>query len=195
MKPEPQPDSTGEPLEPLPSLAPVDPLARIAVLLRHVDDQLASLRHEVWLGRLLSVPQEVPDLDLVLGPVEDALANAARELGLQAQLRDVRSRVRGPLHILWADLVELSPEELRKRWGVRDVPHGWPRLHRDLVAAVEGAIAQLGDGLVPKAEVASHEAAVCSGPEAPDKWGWRLPEARRRGLRSTMGTPPATGRQ
>lgn len=129
-------------------------MARIAVLLRHIDGQLASLRHEAWPGRHLSVPQEVPDLDLVLGPVEDALVNAARELGLQAQLRDVRSRVRGPLHILWADLVELSPEGLRKHWGVRDVPEGWPRLHHDLMAAVEGAIARLGETTAPATDVA-----------------------------------------
>jgi len=79
----------------------------------------------------------------------------------------VRSRVRGPLHILWADLVELSPEGLRKYWGVRDVPPGWPKLHRDLMAAVESAIAQLGEGPVPGAEAASHGTAVRSGPEAP----------------------------
>jgi len=167
LKPDDQHEGTGGPPELAQSSGPVNPVARIAVLLRYLDDQLASLRHEAWPGRLLSVPQEVPDFDLVLGPVEDALASAARELGLHAQLRDVRSRVRGPLHILWADLVELSPEGLRKRWGVREVPQAWPRLHRDLMAAVEGAIAQLGDGPTAGPEVASHGTAFCSGPEAP----------------------------
>ena len=166
MKPEDHQEGTGEPPEPLSALAPVDPVARIAVLLRHIDDQLASLRHEAWPGRHLSVPQEVPDLDLVLGPVEDALVNAARELGLQAQLRDVRSRVRGPLHILWADLVELSPEGLRKHWGVREVPQGWPRLHRDLMEAVEGAIARLGEGTAPPTDVAVGREHLAHGPAA-----------------------------
>jgi hypothetical protein len=127
-----------------PSPSPPDALAKVVVLLRRVDDELASLRHEASPGRLLTIPRDVPDLDLLLGPIEAALEHAVGVLGLQAQQNDMRSRIRGCLYILWADLVEVSPEGLRKHWGVRDIPPGWQELQSMLLVAVEGAIAQLG---------------------------------------------------
>ena len=82
-----------------------------------------------------------PGLDHVLGPLSEALAVAVQRLGVQAAPIDVRRRLRGPLHILWADLIEMSPEGLAKHWGAGDVPAAWPELQRLLLAAVENAIA------------------------------------------------------
>jgi hypothetical protein len=55
----------------------------------------------------------------------------------------VRRRVRGQLHILWADLIEMSPEGLGKHWDAHDVPEAWPELQRRLLAVVENGIAEL----------------------------------------------------
>ncbi len=81
--------------------------------------------------------------DHVLGPLSEALAEAVQRLGVRAEPTDVRRRLRGPLHILWADLIEMSPEGLGKHWGAQDVPGAWPELQRHLLAAVENAIAAL----------------------------------------------------
>lgn len=130
---------------------PVVALTKITILLRHIDDELAALRHEGDPDRLLSVVEDAPELTEVLGPLEDTLSEAARRLGIEPAPIDVRQRVWGPLHILWADLVEMSPERLRKQWGADDVPEAWPGLQRQLLAAVEHAIAALGRQPEPRA--------------------------------------------
>jgi hypothetical protein len=122
---------------------PVPALERIAVLLRHLDAQVAAMKQKASAGRQLSIVEEVPDLDRVLGPLEEVLATAGETFGLEPAVLDGRRAVRGALHILWADLIDMSPENLRKHWGVVDIPDHWPELHRQLLAAVEGAIAQL----------------------------------------------------
>jgi hypothetical protein len=125
------------------ALPPLPALERIATLLRRIDDELATMRHEICPDRLLAVVEEGPGLDRVLGPLEEALGEAVQRLGVQAGSIDVRRRVRGPLHILWADLIEMSPEGLRQHWGAQDVPEAWPQLQRQLLTAVENAIAAL----------------------------------------------------
>jgi hypothetical protein len=126
-------------------------LTKIATLLRHVDNELAELRHQTAPDRLLSVVRDPPELTEVLGPLEEALSEAVRRLRIEPEPIDVRQRVRGPLHILWADLVDMSPEQLRRQWGAHDVPEAWPGLHRQLLAAVEHAIAALGQHHEPAA--------------------------------------------
>lgn len=133
-------DGPGEP----PSSGPQAPaLERIAVMLRHIDSQLAEVKQEVSSNRRLSVFEQVPDLDQVLGPLEAALSAATETFGLVPAVLDGRRALLGTLHILWADLIDASPEKLRKHWGLDDIPEHWPELHRRLLAAVEGAIAQL----------------------------------------------------
>lgn len=125
------------------SLRPTSALERITVLLRHIDAQLGAVKQEVCSVRQFSVLDEVPDLNRVLGPLEEALSAAADTFGVEPVALDGRRALRGVLHILWADLIDMSPENLRKHWGVEDIPDHWPELHLRLLAAVEGAIAQL----------------------------------------------------
>jgi hypothetical protein len=125
------------------SSSPTAALKRIAVLLRHMDTQIAGVKQEVSSGRQLSMFEDVPDLDEVLGPLERLLGAAADVFGLEPVVLDGRRALRGTLHILWADLVDTSPENLRKYWGLDDIPDHWPELHSQLFAAVERAIAQL----------------------------------------------------
>jgi hypothetical protein len=124
---------------PLPSPA----IERIAVLLRHAEAQIVAMKQEVSPDHRLCVATEVPDLDQVLAPLQSALYTAAEILGLEPSARDGRRALRAMLHILWANLIDMSPENLRRHWGVKDVPPSWPTLHAQLVAAAEGAIAQL----------------------------------------------------
>ncbi|HUB69941.1 MAG TPA: hypothetical protein VL984_05925 [Acidimicrobiales bacterium] len=121
----------------------VSALAKIAVLLHHFDDQLAWLKSETSPGRLLSISAEDAEVDRALRGLEEALADAVRTLHIQPEHVDVRQRVRGPLNILWADLVEMSPARLRTQWRAQDVPERWPELHRRLLLAIEGAIKEL----------------------------------------------------
>jgi hypothetical protein len=132
----------GEPGDLPPS---VQALPKIVAFLRHIDDELAAARHENCPDRLLAIVEEVPDLDQILGPLENALAGAARRLGVQPEPIDVRRRLLAPLHMLWADLIDMSAEQLRKHYGAHDVPGPWPELQRELLTAVENAIAELGD--------------------------------------------------
>ncbi|HTT89979.1 MAG TPA: hypothetical protein VMF65_10540 [Acidimicrobiales bacterium] len=127
----------------LPSSSPTSALGRIAVLLRHVDTEIAAVRQEVSSSRRLSVLDDVPDLDRILGPLERALSTAADTFELEPAVLDGRRALRATLNILWADLVDTSPENLHKYWGVVDIPDHWPRLHSQLLAAVETAIAEL----------------------------------------------------
>lgn len=144
LGPAPNEPVRNEPGAPAPGPWPPAPaLERITVLLRHVDTEVAALRGRVSADRQLSLVQELPDLDLAFGPIEKALAAAAETLGLEPAVLDGRKALRGALQILWADLIDMSPENLRKHWGLDDIPDQWPELHRRLVAAVEGAIAQL----------------------------------------------------
>jgi hypothetical protein len=128
---------------PLSPSSPTPALERITVVLRHIDTQLAAVKQEVSTDRRLSRSEEVPDLDQVLGPLETLVGTAADTFGLEPAVFDGRRATRGALHIIWADLIDMSPDNLRKRWGVDDIPDGWPELHRQLLLAVEQAIAQL----------------------------------------------------
>jgi hypothetical protein len=127
-------------LSPLPATSALE---RITVLLRHMDTELAAVRQEVSAVHRLSVREEVPDLDGVLGPIERVLAAAADTFGLEPAVLDGRRALRGTLNILWADLIDMSPENLHKYWGVEDIPDYWHELHCQLLSAVERAIAQL----------------------------------------------------
>ncbi len=140
---EPDANRSDGPGGPPSSLRPTPALERIVVLLRHIDTQLSTVKQEVSSNRRLSALEGVPDLDHVLGPLERALDIAANTLGLEPAVLDGRRALRGALHILWADLIDMSPEKLRKHWGLYDIPDDWPQLHRQLLAAVEEAIAQL----------------------------------------------------
>ncbi|HTV12031.1 MAG TPA: hypothetical protein VME20_09225 [Acidimicrobiales bacterium] len=125
------------------ALPPVSALAKITVLLRHFDDELARLKNEASPGRLMSIAAEDPGVNAVLGALERALADAVHAFDLQPELMDPRQRLRGPLQILWADLVEMSPESLRKQWGAQEIPEIWPQLHQHLLLAIERAIGDL----------------------------------------------------
>ena len=124
-------------------------IVRIASLLRSIDDKLAALRAEGAPGRLLSVPEAGGDLGPVLSPLEEVLGEAVHRLGLHPEPVDMRQRTRGPLYLLWADLVDMAPDRLEKHWGAHDVPEAWPELRRQLLAAVEEAIAVLGPAPAP----------------------------------------------
>jgi len=127
-----------------PVLSPAPALDRIAVLLRHIDDQLAVVKHDFSPIRRLSVADGAPDLEKVVGPLEEALALAADRLGIEPRAFDARRALLGALHIIWADLIDMSPHNLRKHWAVHDVPEPWAELHSQLLAAVETAIAKAG---------------------------------------------------
>lgn len=117
-------------------------LAKIAVLLRSLDDRVATLKHEASPGRLLTSPEGV-EVVAALAPIEEALALAVARLGLQPETADLRRRLLGPLHIMWADIVDMAPEYLETRWGAHDVPEEWGQLRLRLLGAVEEAISSL----------------------------------------------------
>jgi hypothetical protein len=114
-------------------------LAKIAVLLRTLDDRLAALKHEACPGRLLTSPEGAQALE-ALAPLEDALAQAVARLGLERETADLRRRLVGPLNIMWADLMDMAPEHLEKRWGAHDVPEEWEELRLSLLRGVEDAL-------------------------------------------------------
>lgn len=114
-------------------------LAKIAVLLRSLDDRLAALKHEACPDRLLTSP-EGPGALLALAPVEEALALAVARLDLRPETADLRRRLLGPLQIMWADLVDMAPEHLERRWGAHDVPEEWGALRLHLLEAVDKAV-------------------------------------------------------
>lgn len=133
----------------------VPALERIATLLRHIDEQLSTLRSETSTDRVLSVIEEVPKLGQVLGPLEQVLGQAVRRLGVKPEAVNVRRRMHGALNILWADLVDMSPQRLRSQWGAKDVPEEWAELHQRLLATVEAALVALGDHPEPPEHSAS----------------------------------------
>gem|GEM_PF-4041005 len=79
-------------------------------------------------------------------PIEDALAEAVTRLGLQPKTVDLRQRLTGPLSILWANLVDMAPKDIKNRWGAPDVPEEWEELRLRLLRAVEAAIENLSYG-------------------------------------------------
>jgi hypothetical protein len=92
----------------------------------------------------LSVVSDLPDLERTLAPLEEALGAAVDRLGLETKVLDGRRAVQGALHIIWADLIDMSPDRLRKHWAARDIPEAWAELHGQLLVAVEAAIARVG---------------------------------------------------
>jgi hypothetical protein len=102
-------------------------LAKIEVLLRHIDDQLAAMRGGALPRRLLSYPSGDMDVARALAPLEEALPGSSRtprlrseeRLGFGAKKVDLRWRLLGSLHVIWAGLVDMAPEHLEDRWGAR----------------------------------------------------------------------------
>jgi hypothetical protein len=86
-------------------------------LLRHTEAQLVAMKQEVSPERRLSVPSKVADLDRVLRPLQRALYDAAETLGLEPSRRDGRRALLAMLHILWANLTDMSPEKPAKALG------------------------------------------------------------------------------
>ena len=119
-------------------------LQKIEVFLRFVDDELVAMKSDLSADRLLSVVEDPSDVTVVLERLRGTLGEVARALGVPPQPVDGRRRVRGSLHVLWEDVVEMSPDRLRKQFGLRDLPEAWPDLQRKLLAAVELAIRDLG---------------------------------------------------
>ena len=85
----------------------------------------------------------VTDVDDVLGPVLDLLNAAANDMELPAQQRDHRAWVRSALSLTWVELLELEPDRMRRAYGSDDLPAAWPAVHRELLATVKRALAQL----------------------------------------------------
>ena len=101
-----------------------------------VDEPQAELR----MTRLDDVITDIADL---LGPPLQALNGAATEMDLAAPQRSHRAAARGALSLVWTDLMELDPDRMRRAYGTNEMPTAWPAVRRQLIAAVERALAQL----------------------------------------------------
>ena len=73
----------------------------------------------------------------------DAIIAAATDIGGSPSRRSHEAAARGVLSIVWADLIELDPERLKRAHGAHDLPEAWPAAQRRLIAAVEEALAEL----------------------------------------------------
>jgi len=96
----------------------------------------------------------VADVDDILGPVLEAFNAAAKEMGLPAQMRNHRAGAQAALSLVWADLMELDPDRMRRAYGSDDLPAAWPAVRRELIAAVERALLQPHRGAVAQVGVA-----------------------------------------
>ena len=105
--------------------------------LREVADEPQA---ELRMTRLDDVITDIADL---LGPPLQALNGAATEMDLAALPRSHRAAARGALSLVWTDLMELDPDRMRRAYGTNEMPTAWPAVRRQLIAAVERALAQL----------------------------------------------------
>jgi hypothetical protein len=101
-----------------------------------VDEPQAELR----MTRLDDVVSNIADL---LGPPLQAFDGAAKEMALPARQRSHRAAARGALSLVWTDLTELDPDRMRRAYGTDELPAAWPAVRKQLIAAVERALAQL----------------------------------------------------
>jgi hypothetical protein len=112
----------------------------LALSERRLRDVVDEPHADLPMTRLDDVVTDIADL---LGPPLQALDGAAREMGLPAEQRSHRAAARGALSLVWTDLMELDPDRMRRAYGTNEMPTAWPAVRRQLIAAVERALAQL----------------------------------------------------
>ena len=105
--------------------------------LREVVDEPQA---ELHMTRLDDVVTDIADL---LGPPLQALDGAVSEMALAVQQRSHRAAARGALSFVWTELMELDPDRMRRAYGTDELPAAWPAVRKQLIAAVERALAQL----------------------------------------------------
>ena len=93
--------------------------------------------------RMTCLDDVVTDIADVLGPPLEAFDAAAKEMALPARRRSHRAAARGTLSLVWTDLMELDPDRMCRGYGTNELPTAWPAVRRQLIAAVERALAQL----------------------------------------------------
>ena len=93
--------------------------------------------------RMTRLDDVITDIAALLGPPLHALSGAASEMALAAPQRSHRAAARGALSLVWTDLMELDPDRMRRAYGTDEMPTAWPAVRRQIIAAVERALAQL----------------------------------------------------
>jgi hypothetical protein len=102
--------------------------------------QLRTLQAQVQADLALTrFDEPVPELDELLDGLVGLLRAAAEQIGVTPDQRSVRHSAGAILSLLWADLVEIEPERLRRACGAHDLPDDWQKLHAGLLGAVRSA--------------------------------------------------------
>jgi hypothetical protein len=112
----------------------------LALSERRLRDVVDEPQAELRMTRLDDIVTDIAD---VLGPPLEAFNAAAKEMALAVQQRSHRAAARGTLSLVWTELMELDPDRMRRAYGTNEMPTAWPAVRRQLIAAVERALAQL----------------------------------------------------
>ncbi len=122
-----------------------DVTARLSPFLASYERRLLRLRAEVASSPTLTAWEDPPlDLGLLLDPASRAIGDAAEAIAAHPQSRSRRGTLAGELSVLWADVIEIGPAPLQRRWGHGEIPGAWPEAHRRLVETVEETLGRLG---------------------------------------------------
>jgi hypothetical protein len=93
--------------------------------------------------RLTGSSDVVTDIEDVLKPLLDALANVADQLDLPRGERSHRASAMTALSLGWTDLHEVDPRRLQRGYGFAEPLAGWSEARQTLLDAIEQAIGRL----------------------------------------------------
>jgi hypothetical protein len=111
----------------------------LAVIERRIRD-VAESQSDLRMSGLSDVVTDIQD---VLEPLLNALANVADQLDLPREMRSHRSWAVAALSLGWTDLQDLDPGRLQRSYGFAESLAGWSEARQALLDAIEQAIGRL----------------------------------------------------
>jgi hypothetical protein len=111
----------------------------LAVIERRIRD-VAESQSDLRMSGLSDVVTDIQD---VLEPLLNALANVADQLDLPREKRSHRSWATAALSLGWTDLQDLDPGRLQRGYGFAETLAGWSEARQALLDAIEQAIGRL----------------------------------------------------
>jgi hypothetical protein len=119
-------------------------IRRLSAELSRQERQVLAVQAELESSPVLSRWEDPPaDAGAVLDPVLLAIRHAAFAVGAEPVPRSRRGAIDGLLSIMWSDLIDIGPAQLRSRWGMHDLPPSWAEEQARQIEAVESARSQL----------------------------------------------------